>query len=267
MSAAEVYAYTKHQVARPPLRIELRLIRLAQAGSAEAKRILVLSHQKFIASIAAKYAHQGSSPEDLLGAGNLGMAEAIDRCDANRGLRLNSFAVWWIRKAILDHVYENRHVVHVPRNVLDKTAAAERKALPLLASLRCSGSLSTTVLLSDDMHAAINFARPVQGVSSIDVFAHEDEDRPAYVPDVLCTYQEYDDEHEWLRKLAQRVLTPREFDIVRLHFGLERDEKMTYTEIAARYKVSRERIRQIIQKSLADLRLVLQEEQDQRPVG
>ena len=95
---------------------EVELTYQARRGNVTAKQKLINCNLRFVISIAKQYVHQGISLEDLIMEGNLGLMTAIDKFDPMRGFKLSTYAVWWIRQAILNALSEKGRSVRIPLN-------------------------------------------------------------------------------------------------------------------------------------------------------
>ena len=111
-----------------PQEEEVRLAQCIRRGDEEALDKLVRSNLRFVVSVAKKYQNQGVSLADLINEGNLGLIRAAHKFDETKGIKFISYAVWWIRQAILQALAEQSRIVRVPLN-----------------SVRCVGTLSTIV--------------------------------------------------------------------------------------------------------------------------
>jgi RNA polymerase primary sigma factor len=239
---------------------EVELAKRVRAGEAAALDHLVRANLRFVVSIAKQYSNQGLSLEDLINEGNVGLIKAAQRFDHTRGFKFISYAVWWVRQAMLQALAEQSRIVRLPLNragtlyrlgkavralgqelgrqpSLDEIA--KRVKLPH-AEVRDTLSISNTYLSLDD---------PFEGDednSLMDYLADDNAARPDQV-----TFG-HTLEHDL--RAALGALEPREERILRLYFGIDCTEPMTLEQIGAQLGLTRERIRQIKEKALAKLR-------------
>jgi len=240
--------------------------RLRDTGDVEAARHLVLSHLRLVVSIARNYAGYGLPQADLIQEGNIGLMKAVKRFDPERGVRLVSFAMHWIRAEIHEFVLRNWRLVKIA------TTKAQRKLFfNLRSAKKRSGWLShqeadviaselgvdaKTVLLMEERMSAHDQA--------FDVSIEDGEDDPApanYLADMrfepsrqLEAVEEIQDGTERLAQ-ALRRLDDRSRDIVASRWLQE--PKQTLQDLARKYSVSAERVRQIENQAFGNLRKAL----------
>ena len=199
---------------------EKETARKAASGNKEAREKLVNSHLRFVVNIAKKYQGLGLPLEDLISEGNAGLMNAVDRFDVDKGYHFISYAVWWIRQAILSAISEKAKMIRLPVN---RTAESSKYEV-----------ISLDNLVSSDKEATL-----------VD-----------YVQDEQSTTPDQAAEHKMMEvdiDSALNTLKKDEADILRCHFGLGR-RPMSLKEIGMRYNLSKERIRQIEEKALSRLR-------------
>ncbi|NKB69131.1 MAG: sigma-70 family RNA polymerase sigma factor [Candidatus Latescibacteria bacterium] len=239
---------------------EQELGRLVMQGDEVARAELVEANLPFVVSIAQKYQHRGLSLTELISAGNLGMMTAADHFDADRGVKFISYAVWWVKQAILQALAEDVRTVHLPGNrirLLNKIARAaqslnsERADQPALEEI----AASLQVPIGEVHQILLSGARPY----SLDQ-TDGDYDESNRLRTLADTNQEAPDAPV-LRDSAQRLLSRvlnrleyRERRIIHLYFGLDGSKAMTLEEIGALMDITRERVRQIKKGAIQKLR-------------
>ena len=198
---------------------------------------LVIHNLRLVASIAGRFAWStGQDPDDLFGAGTLGLMRAATKFEPQRGYRFTTYATWWIRQAIQREIANTRHVVRVPANLQDR----------LRRRLRADDL--------DDLTAHESAALLVMRAQPVSIIPGYDEDHSA--PDIS------DDDslgpvdgarvaelQENVRRVIDDVLDEREAMVLKARMAGE-----TFREIAGKLGVSRERARQIEAKALDTLR-------------
>ncbi len=238
---------------------EVELAQRIRKGDREALEKLTRANLRFVVSVAKQYQNQGLSLPDLINEGNLGLIKAAEKFDETRGFKFISYAVWWIRQSILQALAEQSRIVRLPLNQvgslnkLNKAFAKfeqeyERTPTPeeLAEMLELPKEKIADTLRVSGRHVSVDapFADGEDN-SLLDVLVNNDSpvaDRQL-IKESLCTEIER----------ALSTLTERERDIIRYFFGLGCPE-MTLEEIADRFGLTRERVRQIKEKAIRRLR-------------
>lgn len=239
---------------------EVALAKRIKQGDKIALEKLTKANLRFVVSVAKQYQNQGLSLPDLINEGNMGLIKAAKRFDETRGFKFISYAVWWIRQAILQALAEQSRIVRLPLNkigVINKVNKAyaqleqelEREPKPAeIAKL-----LNMTVKEVKD--SLKNSGRHI----SMDAPLLSDDDTNMY--DVLKSDDVVTPETELLYdslrteiNRAISTLSEREADVIKLFFGLEGQHPMTLEEISERFDLTRERVRQIKEKAIRRLK-------------
>ncbi|CAN5547885.1 RNA polymerase sigma factor RpoD/SigA [soil metagenome] len=239
---------------------EVELARRVREGDQESMDRLIRANLRFVVSVAKRYQNQGLALADLINEGNYGLIKAAQRFDETRGFKFISYAVWWIRQAILQALAEQSRVVRLPLNRIGmlskvrKTTALLQQRLrraPNIDELAAELDLPVEKLRDTIQHASrhVSVDAPFteeEDNSLLDVLTNEAEPTPdsALIGDSIKIDLE--------RALA--TLTPREAEILRLYFGLGREQALTLEDIGQRFDLTRERVRQIKEKALRRLR-------------
>jgi len=253
-----------HEINRTPLltREEERdLARRIRAGEKGALDGLVQANLRFVVSIAKQYSNQGLSLEDLINEGNLGLIKAAHRFDEERGFKFISYAVWWIRQAMLQSLAEHSRIVRLP---LNRAGTLYRIGK---ASRQLDQELGRTPT-PDEIAARLDI--PAQEVLDTMVIANThvslddpysaDKDDTALVDHLAAEGQASPDEDTYIAALSDDLeralgtLSDRERRILAMYFGLGGDEPMTLEDIGKKLNLTRERIRQIKEKAIQRLR-------------
>jgi RNA polymerase primary sigma factor len=239
---------------------EVRLAQRIRQNDQEALDKLVRSNLRFVVSVAKKYQNQGVSLSDLINEGNLGLIRAAHKFDETKGIKFISYAVWWIRQAILQALAEQSRIVRVPLNRAGTLHRIGKRANALLQEL---GREATHAEIADGMDLTEEEVAKTMSISqthlSLDAPLTPGEDNKLldYLPD---TVNAAPDEEALEQELMQSVgealtrLKEREAKILRLYFGLDGEEPMTLEDIGTLLGITRERVRQIKEKALARLR-------------
>ena len=254
------------EIGRAPMVSIEEEIELAQAikkggrAGERAKNKLVEANLRFVVSVAKQYQHQGLTLTDLIDEGNIGLIKAAERFDETRGFKFISYAVWWIRQSILQAIAEQRRIVRLPLNqvgslnkvnheinkfeqenlrrpsveeIADRTGVDEEK---ISQSMAASGHhVSIDAPFGDDDDNAM-----------VDVMSSGDDSRTDKQVDHESMAME-------LKQVLGQVLKERERQIVCACFGIGEPEK-GLEEIGDKMGLTRERVRQIREKSISKLR-------------
>lgn len=234
---------------------EVELTYRARRGDEKAKQELINCNLRFVISIAKQYVHNGIALEDLIMEGNLGLITAIEKFDPMRGFKLSTYAVWWIRQAILNALCEKGRSVRIPLNQVglqQRIKKCVQNFIQVEERRPTISELAELLQLPEDKIE--DSLRMVSSEVSIDLPVGEDGD--SCLADLLQSNMPSTDSEinrECLQQDIQRwllVLDERSRDIIIKSFGLSGAEPMTLDELGAKYALSRERVRQIQQRSL-----------------
>lgn len=249
------YINTVHQIPILTPEEEQKLaFRYYNDGDLEAARLLVMSHLRFVIHIARSYSGYGLSQADLIQEGNLGLMKAVKRFDPNKGVRLVSFAVHWIKAEIHEFVIKNWRIVKVA------TTKAHRKLFFNLRSLKKSNNQLTideATAIANDLNVTVKQVLEMESrLTSYDASFEaqdSDEDEGRYAPQLFLEDAidpaEVVEEADWEEntstalKDAMDSLDDRSRDIITQRWLV--DQKATLHELAAVYNISAERVRQI----------------------
>ncbi len=239
--------------------ISAQLERLLQDGQA-AREHLGRANTRLVVSIAKRYMGQGLPFPDLIQEGNVGLMRAVDKYDYKRGNRFSTYATWWIRQAITRALAQKTRTIRIPLHMTERirqmyrTAQAleqsrGRRPSPEEIAMEMDLPVETIRGMMDASQHAIALERPVgdDGDSEFGDFI-EDQDSPSPVESAT---------QHMLQETIEEVLaelTPRQSHILRLRFGLGGGEPHTLEEIANKFGLSRERIRQLEKEALRRLR-------------
>jgi RNA polymerase primary sigma factor len=239
---------------------EVALAQRIKQGEKAALEKLVKANLRFVVSVSKQYQNQGLSLPDLINEGNLGLIKAAQRFDETRGFKFISYAVWWIRQSILQALAEQSRIVRLPLNKIGSINKIN-KALSRLEQENerapDEGEIAALLDISED-EVKESFRHAGRHIS-MDAPLIQDEDNTLY--DVLGSDESNTPEKdlmlESLRDEIQRVITmlsPREAEVIKYYFGLGRKHPMTLEEIAEKFDLTRERVRQIKEKALRRLK-------------
>jgi RNA polymerase primary sigma factor len=241
---------------------EVSLAQRIRLDDQEALDHLVRANLRFVVSVAKKYQNQGVALADLINEGNLGLIRAAHKFDETKGIKFISYAVWWIRQAILQALAEQSRIVRVPLNRAGTLHRIGKRASTLLQEL---GREPTHEEIAEGMDITEEEVAKTMSISqthlSLDAPLTPGEDNRLldYLAD---TVNPTPDEQTFEKALTETVvealagLKERESKILRLYFGLDGEEPMTLEQIGSLMGITRERVRQIKEKALSRLRHV-----------
>jgi len=239
---------------------EKELGRRVQTGDKAALQKLIESNLRFVIKIAKKYRKSGLPFLDLINEGNIGLMEAARRFDPTRGVRFTSYAVWWIRQAILHYLSQATQVFRVS----PKTANILYRVATTLAKRRSQDNETLTrEALAAEIGVSLNelnsSLEASAGTLSLDHPIDEAGDLvlgDTLEQGIIESAEEIAIQQHLKEQIAESLgsLSNMEERVLRLRFGLDSDDPMTLKEIGDRMNLSRERIRQIEAQALGKLR-------------
>jgi RNA polymerase primary sigma factor len=239
---------------------EARLAKRVRSGDEQALDELVRANLRFVVSVAKKYQNQGVSLSDLINEGNLGLIRAAHKFDETRDIKFISYAVWWVRQAILQALAEQSRIVRVPLNRAGTLHRIGERANVLRQEL---GREPTHAEIARDMNVTETEVAKTMAISSTHMSLDgpltpgEDNRLSDYVADVDAPPADAQVLDRDLSEHVERILAqlkPRERKIIELYFGLCGDEPLTLDQIGTVTGVTRERVRQIKENVFARLR-------------
>lgn len=240
---------------------EAELARKIREGDQAALDELVKANLRFVVSVSRNYQNQGLSLSDLINEGNVGLVRAAKRFDEKKNFRFISYAVWWIRQAILQALAEQSRIMRLPLNragaihKISKTQIELEQRfnrLPDISEIAQELSISEsavqeTISISSS-HVSLDAPmRDNDGSTLLDMIQHNDSLNPEDGMHAISL-------HEEVKRMLD-TLTEREKEIIKLYFGIDSDAAFTLDEIGRRFNITRERVRQIKSKALQRLKL------------
>ena len=241
---------------------EYELALKAKNGDKKAREKLINANLRFVVSVAKKFRGQGMPLEDLINEGNIGLMTAVDKFEPEKGYHFISYAVWWVRQAILKALAEQSRPVRLPLNrsneliqiVRAKNDLIHNKGIsdPTVDEIAAASGLDVTLVknLLEVTRDMISFDSPIkgdeEGDSSYFDFVEDKSQSPE--DDVVNHMMEKD-----VRGLLS-VLGDKERDIIEKRYGFNGNEPMSLKAIGDEYNLTKERIRQIEKAALQKLR-------------
>lgn len=249
---------SRHELITPDREKELGA--RAQKGDEEAVQELARANLRFVISVAKKYQNRGVSLTDLIQEGNVGLVTAARKFDPEQGVKFISYAVWWIRQAILASLANHGRSVRVPLNRASDLARIFREKERLKQELGrepSSEELSAATDLTPELIESLQTLNAAE--IRLDAPIGDSEDSQLVERFIAEEAAEPEQDVE-ARLLAESVrnaldtLEPRDAKVLRLYFGLEGEREHTLEEIGNMLGVTRERIRQLRDRALRRLR-------------
>jgi RNA polymerase primary sigma factor len=235
---------------------EVILARRIKSGDDEALKKLVKANLRFVVSVAKQYQNQGMSLPDLINEGNLGLMKAAQRFDETRGFKFISYAVWWIRQAILQALAEQARIVRLPVNKIGSINRINRAFARLEQEFEREPSSQEIADMLEMLPEDVKESLKTNGRTvSMDAPLSSEEDNTMY--DVLQSNDTPSPDKNLINEsLAYEIeralstLSSRESKVLKLYFGLGMKHPFTLEEIGEELNLTRERVRQIKEKAI-----------------
>ncbi|MBR6900417.1 MAG: RNA polymerase sigma factor RpoD/SigA [Bacteroidales bacterium] len=239
---------------------EVQLAQRIKQGDQAALERLTKANLRFVVSVAKQYQNQGLSLPDLINEGNVGLIKAAKRFDETRGFKFISYAVWWIRQSILQAIAENSRIVRLPSNQLGALNKLKKEISKLEQQLERPPSEEELAELLDIPEDKI---KAIMGISgrhvSIDAPLASDED--VNFVNVLPNEDTPPTDSKLMQEsLSQEIerslstLTEYEREVIKMYFGIGLPHPLSLDEIAMKFNLTRERVRQIKEKGIKRLK-------------
>ena len=241
---------------------EVELTRRIKMGDDQALEKLTLANLRFVVSVAKQYQHRGLSLPDLINEGNLGLIRAAKRFDETRGFKFISYAVWWIRQAIIQAIGEQSRMIRLPLNriadvnkINQAISTLEQKYQrnptdnEIAQKTKLTEDLVSSTLQIKTRHHSLDAPLPGSEADEnflLDTLSHQD----IPTPDDNLLYESLKKEIN----AALQILTNKEAMVIERFFGLNRKRTASLGEIAQNLGLSKERVRQIKNSALRKLK-------------
>jgi RNA polymerase primary sigma factor len=262
--------YYLDQIGKTPLLTleqETALARRVLKGDEAARQKMIQSNLRLVVRIAKDYDNFGLSLMDLISEGNFGLIKAVERFDPDKGGKLSTYASWWIKQAIKRALASNGKTIRLPVHMVDRIAQMRRVTARLTAeigrephndeiAMAMEIPLSKVVHMQSIANRAASLDQPVglEGDATLGDLVKDESERTPFE-----TLRGKSDNAEIAEMLA--VLDPRESEILTHRFGLNGESPLTLEEVGELFKLTRERVRQLQQSALMQLRRIMTERQ------
>jgi RNA polymerase primary sigma factor len=244
---------------------EQRYARAARAGDEQAKETLVNSNLRFVVNISRQYQNRGIPLSDLISEGNIGLLKAVEKFDPERGFHFTTYAVWWIRQSIMKALEAQSRPIRLPAHAASVVERIGWARSELRQRMRREPTTDQIALFLDLPEKRVAELLSV----SRDPLSLEspafDEDVPAELGDSVRDKAARSPEDEAMANVLKAdindvlgSLSRRESDIVQSRFGLNGRQRLTLNELGRRYRLTKERVRQIEKRALERLQMSLQ---------
>jgi RNA polymerase sigma factor RpoD-like protein len=237
-----------------------RELQALTADGEAAKDLLLRANLRLVVSLAKRYTGRGMPFLDLIQEGNLGLIRAVEKFDYTKGFKFSTYATWWIRQAISRAMADQSRTIRLPVHLVEQINKMQRMRRELGQSLgrdATDDELAKELDVSvDRLHELVDHARDLVSLDQT-VGSEEDSALGDFIADAEATKPTEAVEFELMRQQLADVLDslePREAAVVRLRYGLADGNPHTLDDIAKKFSLSRERIRQIERETMAKLR-------------
>ena len=239
---------------------EIKLASQVRRGNKRARERMIQANLRLVVKISHDYANLGVPLLDLINEGNIGLMKAVERFNPRKGAKLSTYAALWIKQSIRRALSNQSKTIRLPVHIVDKVHKLHRASLKLAETL---GREPNTAELAK--HLGISRAKAARlrtvGVNPLSLDAPIGDDDNNRFSDIIqdegaLTPYELLRAKTMRQEIRQHVkcLAPREAEIVTLRFGLDGQEPHTLEDVGKKFKVTRERVRQIQEVALAKLR-------------
>lgn len=239
-------------------------------GDEKAREELIRANLRFVIKVAKEYQGMGLSLADLISEGNIGLLNAVDKYEVSKGTRFVSYAIWWIRQAILKAVSDKGRMIRLPQNRVLDLMHIKSEATRFENETGRSATdeeLSERVNLSSDVIRNIRFATiPYLSLDSPLPFESDKDSNKTFLKDsIACSNSDFVismEEQEKKDEILDAVnsLPKKEADVIKMRFGLDGYSEMSLQDIGEYMSLTKERIRQIEKVALGHLKEVMSEE-------
>ncbi|MBG30851.1 MAG: RNA polymerase subunit sigma [Opitutae bacterium] len=221
------------------------------AGDEKAREHMITANLRLVVKIAQDYSNLGLHLLDLISEGNIGLMKAVERFDPNKGGKLSTYASWWIKQSIKRALANQSKTIRLPVHMIEKVARMNKISLEMNEKL---GREPTNEELAEEVEMAVSKVAHLKNVSArpSSLEAPIGGDNETTLGDIVGD----DNSQSPLERLQSKSLVSdvnsvldkldsREAEIIRLRFGLKGEEPQTLEEVGVRFKVTRERVRQL----------------------
>ncbi len=240
---------------------EAEMARKIKEGDHDALENLTRANLRFVVSVAKQYQNQGLSLSDLINEGNVGLMKAAKRFDETKGFKFISYAVWWIRQAILQAIVEHSRIVRLPLNKLGSYNKVNEAFINFVQEFeREPSNEELAEILEVSPKEIANLLKNNGKHISVDAPLSSDDNESTMLDMISGDENMIPDSRlmeESLKEEIQEglsILAPREIEVLSAYYGLNKNKPLTLEEIGEMYDLTRERVRQIKERAIRRLR-------------
>lgn len=241
---------------------EVDLAKMIKRGNEDAREKLVSANLRFVISVAKQFQNQGLSLNDLISEGNIGLIKAAQRFDETRGFKFISYAVWWIRQSIMQAIAEQSRVVRLPTNRIGKLNIISKAYRKLEQEYERKPTIEELAKILEMTPEEISYAlRTSRGHISMDAPLKSSEESNYNLKDILQNEKQPLPDKDLLKESLKKdinnalsTLTEKEAEVIKLCFGIGQNHSATLEEISNRFNLTRERVRQIKERAIRNIR-------------
>lgn len=250
---------------------EVKLAKRIMKGDKAARDHMISANLRLVVKIAMDYKDFGLPLLDLISEGNLGLIKAVERFDPSKGGKLSTYAAWWIKQSIKRALANQSKTIRLPVHLVDKISKMRRTAMALTEEL---GREPTDEEIAIELQVPTSKVAHLKSVSvrpaSLDAPIGEDGDSTTFGE--IVGDENAVSPAENLQLVGQNTalnslvdsLDPREAEIIRYRFGLDGRDELTLEEVGEKFRVTRERVRQLQNLALSKMRKALEKQEAQR---
>jgi len=271
-SSLDIYMQQISGIPLLTVKDEIDLAKKIEQGDEEARNTMITSNLRLVVKIAQEYANLGLSVLDLINEGNMGLMKAVERFDPSKGGKLSTYASWWIKQAIKRALANQSKTIRLPVHMVDRVTQIRRAAAELSEKL---GREPTDEELAESVSLPSVKVAHLRNVSarpaSLDSPINDDEG--STLGEIVADEKSVNPLESLQSKslvgdvnLVLSMLEPREADIIRLRFGLDGRDPLTLEEVGSQIGITRERVRQLQEQALRDLRKKMSNFEKQRTI-
>ncbi|MDR3325524.1 MAG: RNA polymerase sigma factor RpoD/SigA [Spirochaetaceae bacterium] len=233
---------------------------LAAKGDKAAFNKLVNGNLRFVINVAKRYKGNGLPLSDLISEGNIGLINAVEHYDVSKGFHFISYAVWWIRQAILKAICEKSRMIRLPMNRVGELVRIERARKELRETVTAENEIKEVArMLNMDETLVSDLVSISRDMISLDMPIYRESDTSTLGETIQD--ESFQSPYEFAERKVMRAdiesvlntLDKKEAAVIRCRYGLEDGAKMSLSEIGDRFNLTKERIRQIEKKALKNL--------------
>ena len=239
---------------------EKELAKKIVKGDKQAREEMVKANLRLVVNIAKKYTNCGLPFQDLIEEGNIGLLKAVERFDPDRNCRFSTYATWWIKQSILRALTDSSKVVRIPSYMREVLNKAETLAEHLTLEKGLAPTIREVASSLEKNHGSfakteniLKLSSSLAHIQSLDKICEQKE----IIEDPNANQETMNAEDVERLQVLLKNLDEKKQQILKMRFGLDNHAPLTLQEISLRIELSRERVRQIIKESLAQLRTLI----------